>query len=189
MSKVFFIMVLFGACYAVISGTEGQTSSAVLLAGSEAVETVFSLLSSFMIFGGISRILELSGATSSVVSVMKKPLRLLFGKKVDSKALGAITMNLTANMLGMGNAATPMGLKAAKLLNPQRYEAAPAALCLLLVLNSSAIEFFPATVVALRYAANSTRATAIVLPTLAATTASSIVGILLCKLCERRKHS
>lgn len=188
MNIAFFVMILLGFAYALISGNTQVAASSAVAAGNEALETVFSLIGGFMFFGGVTRVLEVSGAAGTVVCWLRKPLKLLFGKNVSEEAMSAIAMNMSANMFGMGNAATPMGLKAARLLNPEQKAAAPAALCLLLVLNSSAIEFFPASVVALRCAAKSSDATVIVLPTLISTTVSCISGIFLCKLCERRNR-
>ena len=178
-------MVLFGFIYAAWNGNVQDAAQAALAAGDEAIETVLSLAGGFMFFGGITKVLELSGASIAVTNKLKRPLRFLFGKGVSDEALRAITINMTANMMGMGNAATPAGLNAARQLNPHKSDSAPAALCLLLVLNSTAIEFFPATVVALRYGAGSSSATAIVLPTLVSTAVSTLIGILLCKICER----
>lgn len=186
MNKSFFLMILLGFFYAAFTGRMEQAAQGAIAAGGEAVKTVFELCGAFMFFGGISGVLEKSGASRQAVRLLRKPLRRLFGKNVSEEALGAVTMNMAANMLGMGNAATPMGLKAAKLLNPDHKSRAPAALCLLLVLNSTAIELFPATVIAMRYAAGSQMATAVILPTFLSTAASCATGILLCKLCERR---
>lgn len=187
MNRAFFLMIFFGFVYAAISGNMELAAQGALNAGGEAIETVLELCGAFMFFGGIASVLEKTGATGSVVSLLKKPLGWLFGKGVSDEALSAVTMNLSANMLGMGNAATPMGLKAARLLNPEGEMRAPSALCLLLVLNATAIEIFPASVVALRYAAGSSMATAVVWPTFVSTGVSCLTGILLCRLCERRK--
>ncbi|MBR5231918.1 MAG: hypothetical protein IKW00_06695 [Clostridia bacterium] len=187
MNRAFFVMIFAGFTYAVINCNVAEAAESALAAGGEALETVLELCGAFMFFGGITQILERAGATGAAVGLLKKPLRKLFGSEISDEALGAVTMNLSANMFGMGNAATPMGLKASKLLNPDKRASAPAALCLLLVLNSTAIELFPATVVAMRYAAGSKKALAVVFPTLISTSVSCIVGIVLCKLCERRK--
>lgn len=187
MNKAFFLMIFLGFLYAALSGNLNAAAHGALAAGGEAIETVLELLSAFMFFGGITSILEKTGATGSIARLLKKPLGKLFGKGISDEALAAVTMNLSANMLGMGNAATPMGLKAAKLLNPHGKKKAPSALCLLLVLNSTAIEIFPASVIAMRYAAGSSMATAIIWPTFVSTSVSCLVGVLLCKLCERRK--
>lgn len=187
MNKAFFLMIFFGFVYSAISGTMENAAQGALNAGGEAIETVLELSGAFMFFGGVTNVLEKSGATGGVVRLLKKPLGYLFGKEISDDALAAVTMNLSANMLGMGNAATPMGLKAAKLLNPKGERRAPGALCLLLVLNSTAIEIFPASVIAMRYAAGSSMATAVVWPTFVSTCVSCITGVLLCKMCERRR--
>ncbi|MBQ1945610.1 MAG: hypothetical protein II343_01645 [Clostridia bacterium] len=188
MNKSFFVMVFLGFLYAVLTGRTQEAAQSVISAGGEALETVLGLCGAFMLFGGISRVIEKSGVSGKAVTILKRPLRKLFGNDVSDEALGAVTMNMTANLLGMGNAATPLGLQAAKLLNPKGENKAPKALCLLLVLNSTAIELFPATVIAMRYAAGSGMATAVVLPTFVSTTVSCFVGVLLCKLCERRSR-
>lgn len=187
MNKAFFLMIFFGFIYSAISGTMENAAQGALSAGGEAIETVLELSGAFMFFGGITSVLEKSGATAGVVKLLKKPLSRLFGKEISDEALAAVTMNLSANMLGMGNAATSMGLKAAKLLNPRKEHRAPSALCLLLVLNSTAIELFPASVVAMRYAAGSSMATAIVWPTFVSTAVSCLTGVILCRMCERRR--
>lgn len=187
MNKSFFVMIFLGFLHAALRGNLDEAAQGALSAGNEAIETVVGLCGAFMLFGGISSVLEKSGASGKLVTVLKRPLGKLFGKGISDEALGAATMNMAANMLGMGNAATPMGLKAAKLLNPERDSKAPAALCLLLVLNSTAIELFPATVIAMRYAAGSRMATAVILPTFVSTAVSCVVGVVLCKMCERRR--
>jgi len=180
-------MVLLGCLYALMTGRMDVVAQGAVNAGGEAIETVLEMSGAFMLFGGIAKVLEKTGATGAVVRILRWPLRKLFGRNVSEEALQAVTMNMTANMLGMGNAATPMGLKAARLLNPDRQSVAPSALCLLLVLNSTAIELFPATVIALRYAARSENAAAIVIPTFVSTTVSACIGVMLCKLMERRR--
>lgn len=185
MNKSFFAMIFLGFLYAAFTGRVETAAQGALTAGAQAIETVMELCGAFMLFGGVSSVLEKSGATMQAVKLLKSPLKRLFGKGVSEEAMGAVTMNMAANMLGMGNAATPMGLKAAKLLNPKGESRAPAALCLLLVLNSTAIELFPATVIAMRYAAGSQMAMAIVGPTIVSTTVSCAVGVILCKIFER----
>ncbi len=187
MNKTFFLMIFLGFVYSALSGTMENAAQGALSAGGEAVETAMELCGAFMFFGGISNVLDKSGATGGVVRLLRRPLGMLFGKGISDEALAAVTMNLSANMLGMGNAATPMGLKAAKLLNPKGDKRAPRALCLLLVLNSTAIEIFPASVIAMRYAAGSSMATAIIWPTFVSTCASCVTGVLLCRICERRR--
>ncbi len=187
MSAALLIMVMAGFVFSVTTGSVSETAQAAMQAGSDALSTVLALLGGFMFFSGLIRILEKAGIVRLLVRMLERPLRWLFGDAVSLEAMQAIAMNLSANMLGIGNAATPMGLKAARLLNAQGQEKANAALCLLLVINATSVQLFPASVVALRAAAGSVAPEAIVWPMLVSSTASTAVGITLCKLCERGK--
>ena len=96
-------------------------------------------------------------------------------------------MNLTANMLGLGNAATPLGLEAMRELeacSPIK-KSATNAMCMLLVINASSIQLVPTSLIALRQSAGSANPAEIVLPALLATTVSTAVGILAAKLMQR----
>ena len=119
---------------------------------------------------------------------MKRPLRWVFGSQAGEDALGATALNLSANMLGMGNAATPMGLRAARLLQPAGQIAASAPLCMLLVINATSVQLYPSSVIAMRYAAGSAAPETIVLPTLVASTSATAVGMAVCWLCERKRR-
>lgn len=97
-------------------------------------------------------------------------------------------MNLSANMLGLGNAATPMGVKAMGLLSLENgnLETASRAMCMFLVLNASSVQLFPGTVMTLRMVMGSSNPGAVILPTLIATAASAASGILCCLLLQGR---
>ena len=187
MSTVLFLMIACGGGYALLQGNAPEAVQAVLKAGEAALNTAGGLLSGFMLFGGVISILEKAGAIRLLVRLLHRPLRQLFGSDAGEEAMGAISLNLAANMLGLGNAATPMGMRAAKLLNAGECAVPSAALCMLLVINATSVQLAPTTVVAMRHAAGSVRPEAIVLPSLAASAASTAVGVLLCRLCERRK--
>ena len=186
-NAVLFFMILVAVGYAAAWGRLEAVSQAAMTAGGDAVKTAVSLLGGFLLFGGLMSILERAGAVRALVRALNRPLRRLFGKEVTEEALEAIALNLSANMLGLGNAATPMGLRAARLLNRMGSEIAPPALCLLLVINTTSVQIMPTTVIALRYAAGSARPEAVVLPGLAASAASTVVGILLSKALERKR--
>ena len=100
-------------------------------------------------------------------------------------ALEPVLLNLSANLLGMGNAATPMGIEAARRMGGSSGGASNA-LCLFLVINSSSVQLLPATVIALRAAEGSADPGCITLPALAATAISTAVGIAACKIAEAR---
>ena len=186
MSVALFLMIVGGVAYAACTGGLSAASNAVLTAGGEAADTVIGLLGGFLFFGGVIGILEKAGAVRALVRALRRPLTALFGKDVKTEALEAISLNLSANMLGLGNAATPMGMRAAALLTGQGETRPGAALCVLLVINATSVQLMPTGVIALRSAAGSARPDAIVLPGLLASAASTAAGILLCKLVEKR---
>ena len=103
--------------------------------------------------------------------------------EIPADALDYVTMNLAANMLGLGNAATPMGVEAARRMAAG--ERAGDALCFFLVLNASSVQLLPTTVIALRAAAGSQAPGQIALPALVSTLISTLAGALSCKLAER----
>ena len=101
------------------------------------------------------------------------------GIPVKSPAMGAMTMNIIANMLGLGNAATPLGINAMKELQRLNRDKTVAsdAMCMFLVINPSSVQLIPATVIALRSAAGSANPTEIIGTTLIATLCSAVTGI------------
>jgi len=105
----------------------------------------------------------------------------------DHPAMGAMVMNIASNMLGLGNAATPFGLKAMEelqTLNPEKEKVTPA-MTTFLVINTSAITLVPATVISIRVAMESTDVTSFVLPSIIAATCATIVGIIVVKIFYR----
>ncbi len=137
---------------------------------------------------GVMKIAERSGLTDKLARLLKPILRIIFkeaGK--DDKALGAIVMNLTANMFGLSNAATPFGIRAMEEMDRinGHKDVASNDMVLFLVLNAACIQFVPTTVVSIRAAFNSGNPGSIILPALCTTTFASILGIILCKFLQR----
>ena len=172
-----------GLLFGLVKG-QGDAALTVLLgAAREGVETAFSLAGSFALFCGMMGILRASGAADALARKAEKPLQRLLGRGANPEALSYVAMNLTCNLLGLGNAATPMGLEAARRLGGG--DRANNALCMFLVINASSVQLMPTTVIALRAAAGSADPGAVVLPTIIATGISTLVGILSCKGLEK----
>ena len=175
----------FSLLYALVSGQGGACVSAMLEGADSAVQSAFSMAGGFAFFCGLIRILEKAGAVRFLSRLLAPFLKRLLGPSLPDNALDYVTMNFTANMLGLGNAATPMGIEAAKRM--ANGAAASNALCLFLVINASSVQLLPSTVIALRAAAGSASPGAIALPSLWATSLSTLAGILSCKLLEGKK--
>lgn len=147
-------MVLFSIICAVCGGTMEATSAAVLAGGQKGVELGLKLLGMLCLWSGLMRVAERSGLTEKISRLLRPLLRLLFpGIEADSPAGKAISMNITANFMGLGNAATPLGLTAMKelqALNPLKKEASDAMINFV-VMNTAALNLVPTSVAMLRY--------------------------------------
>ena len=167
-----------------ISGSGEATVFSMLNAASEAVQTAIALTGAYAFFCGLLNIVRKAGVAEGLGKALFPALKRLFGDGLPADALEPVTMNLTANLLGLGNAATPYGIEAARRMAGN--SAVPSnALCLFLVINASSVQLLPTSVIALRAAAGSLRPAAIVWPTLAATGISTLAGIAACKLMEK----
>lgn len=169
--------------YGLFTGQGSRVFSAFLAGGGEAVTMGLSLMGTLGIFCGLMNIVSRAGGMDFLMRHMKRPLGYLLGD-VPKEALAPATVNLAANMLGLGNAATPAGIKAAGIL--ANGERAGAALSMFVVINTSSVQLIPSTVVALRAAHGAANPEAVILPGLFATALSTAVGIACCKWMEKR---
>jgi len=137
---------------------------------------------------GIMRIAEKSGLIQLIARGLRPVLRVLFPDvPADHPAMGAMVMNIASNMLGLGNSATPLGLRAMQhleRLNP-RPGTATNAMCTFLAINTSSVQLIPATAVGILAAAGSTNPTAIIGTAFVATSCAALVAIIVVKVLER----
>ena len=153
-----------------------------------AVEISIGLIGIMALWLGIMKIAEASGLIRIIARALKPiTVRLFPDVPADHPAIGSIVLNMAANMLGLGNAATPLGLKAMEELqelNPKK-DTATNAMVMFLAINTSSVQIIvPATVVALMGVA----ASQIFIPTILATLASTITAIIMVKLLEKMKR-
>lgn len=160
----------------------------LLHAANDAVTLGIGLIGVLALFLGLMKIVEASGLLNIFAKLLAPLLQRLFPEvPAQHPAMGAIVMNLSANMLGMGNAATPFGLKAMQELDKLNTNPGIAsnAMILFLALNTSCVTFLPAKVIALRTAAGSQDPASIIMTTLFATLCSTVVAIVVTKWLQR----
>lgn len=185
MNGLFCAMLLTGAAYAAVTGKLDAAQRALLSGGGEAVALLLELAGAYAFFGGMMGILRECGAADALARALKRPLSRLFRfTQGEETALSDISLNLSANMLGMGGAATPAGMAAMRKMarangNDGR---ASDAMILFLVINTSSVQMLPTTMIALRAQAGAARPTDIVLPVLAATAVSTVCGVAVCRM-------
>lgn len=161
------------------------TNDGILKYAKTAVELALGLIGIMALWLGIMKIAEQSGLVAKLASALTPVTSRLFPDvPADHPAMGAMIMNISANMLGLANAATPFGLKAMEELSKlnKKLGTATDAMCTFLVINTSSVQLIPATVIAIRAASGSANPTEILGPVIVATTVNTIVGVSVVKL-------
>lgn len=154
-----------------------------------AVELALGLVGIMAFWLGMMRVLEAGGCMNALARGLRPVMVRLFpGVPAEHPAMSAMILNIAANMLGLGNAATPFGLRAMEELNRlnTRPGTASNAMCLFLALNTSGVALLPLGVIGVRAAAGATDPAAILVPTLLATMVSTLVAVTACLLIARR---
>lgn len=177
----------------VVAGVNGKinTVTPTLFDSAEnAVAVAITLISIMTFWLGIMKIIEKSGLIEIIKSVLK-PLAFFLFPRIPRHhpAMNAILMNMSANLLGMGNAATPFGIKAMEemqKLNPVQEEATDE-MCTFLAINTSSLTVLPTTIIALRIATGSVNPTEIVITTIIATFFSTIAALTADRFLRKRR--
>lgn len=176
-------LMVTAAAAALIGGRTAQAGTALLESGQAALRLMLVLGGSMTLWGGLMEILHATGDLKRLSGWLRHLLRPLFPGVEAEDAWEAIGMNLAANMMGLGNAATPAGIRAAKLLTrPEQGESGVRALAMLLALNNSGLDWMPATVMTMRAASGAANPADVWLPTVIVSGVSTVVTIALMKL-------
>jgi spore maturation protein A len=161
------------------------TNDGIVESAKTAVTLSIGLIGIMSLWLGLMKIAEQAGLIAGLARFMRPVMTRLFPDVPgDHPAMGAMIMNISANMLGLANAATPLGLKAMEELNKlnKKLGTATDAMCTFLVINTSNVQLIPATVIALRASAGSTNPAEIIGASIVATTISTVVGVITVKV-------
>ncbi len=152
MSWIFCGMVLISILFSAITGRGAALAAAVPQGAQAGVTRAISIAGSLCLWAGVGRLMERIGATKVLAKLLRPFLHRLFpGTKKDPALAGYLSANICANILGLGNAATPMGIQAAKrMADPEKPGMATDEMCRLIVLNTASIQVIPSTVAAVR---------------------------------------
>lgn len=188
MNYIWVIMITFSVISSFFLGTSSELSSGIITSGSTAVNLCITLLGTFCLWNGLMNIAEKSGLTKTISKFMSPILcRLFKGMKKDDPALQPICLNITSNLLGLSNAATPIGIEAMKRLSEKNHDKTTPNnnMVLFVVMNSAALRFIPSTVAAIRAENGSKNPLEIVLPSIITSIIALTVGITMTKITER----
>ena len=191
-NKIWGFFIIVGTLFALCNGKIDVINEEILTSCKSALDLVIQLFPVIALWLGVMKIASSSGLLEKISYKISPVLRFIFPEiPKGHPALGYISSNIIANIFGLGNAATPFGLKAMESLqelNPKKEEASRSMITFL-VLNTSGLTLIPTTIISMRMLYKSVSPTEIIVPCILATTISTIVGLLLDRiLYYRSKH-
>ncbi len=188
-NKIWAFFIISGIIVCLFNGRLDIINEEILNCGNQSLDMILKIFPVIALWLGIMRIATESGLLSKLSNKLYPLLGYLFPEIPKShESLNFISSNIIANMFGLGNVATPFGLKAMKSLqklNPKK-EIATRSMITFLVINTSGVTIVPTTIISLRIAHKSISPTCIVLPCILATTLSTIAGIIIDRILARR---
>lgn len=188
MKWIFACMIAVSTLFGALNGRIGEVSNAAVQGCGDAVTLVLSLMGSMCLWSGVMRVADEAGLTQRVARLLSPITKRLFrGLAADSKAMKAISMNITANLLGLGNAATPLGLEAMRCLAEEENCRGTASnnMVTFVVLNTASIQLIPTTISVLRLNHGAANPMDILPAVLLSSATALVTALLLAKILER----
>ena len=188
MNYIFYFLIVFSLIFSIFTGKIQDVTNAVISGTELAVKVAFSLIGIMSFWLGIMRIVEKSGLLKIITKLIMPITRWLFNDvPKDNKAIGDITMSISANAIGLTNAATPIGLKAMKELQEINKDknSASDSMCMFLAMNTAGFQIIPVTVIAVLAGIGYKNPTDIIIPTLIVTSISLLSAIFAAKILQK----
>lgn len=179
-------MMSVSVLYALATGRQGEMLGAALSGTGEAISLTMRLGAGYLLFCGWVELLKAMRVPALLTKLLSPLLNRLMPACREKPVGEAVTLNLSLNLLGIGNAATPLGMEAVRLLDQRR---AYREIEMLLILNATSLQLLPTTVLTLRTAAGSVQPGAVILPGLLCSGLSTAVGVLAGLCCRRWRES
>lgn len=174
-----FGLILIISTVVLIFTTPDLVLSSMLSGGEKALSLTLKMVVIYAVWMGVFELMERSGIANKFAKLLRPLNRFLFGK-LPERANDFMSLNISANILGMSGATTPMGIKSIQEL--EKHPNTEYAITMFFVINATSVQIIPSSVLALRTSMGASTPADIILPTILATLLSSIVGILLVKI-------
>ncbi len=190
MNYIWVFMIIVSYIFSFFAGTTEAVTKSVFDGCSDAVTLVMSLLGMMCLWTGLLEIAERSGLVKKTQRLLSPIISRLF-PTIDKKSdvAGAISMSITANLLGLSNAATPLGLSVMEKLEKRNLikETASDEMCMFVVINTASVTLLPTTLLTLRTSFMSIAPFEVIVPIWIVSLVSLLSGIFCVKICQRRK--
>ena len=183
------VFIVISVIYALLCGNIEQLSNGIFDSAASAVELTLTFFGTICLWNGIMEIAKRAGLMEQLTKKLKPAISFLFPElNKESKAYEEISMNLIANLLGLGNAATPLGLKAMKSLQKENdnKDTLSNSMAMFIVLNTASLQLIPTNVIAIRSSLGSHAPSSIIVTVWIATVVAAIVGITATKILMKR---
>ena len=165
-----------------------KTINVLMNAGSDAVNLSIKLVGIYAVWLGFLGIVDKTGLSQKFANLLEPIIDFLFGKNLDKQTKSFLALNISTNIFGIGNASTPIGIKAMQGLDKiNNSEVASNAMIMLMVINATSLQILPTTIIGLRASHQSMNSGDIIIPSIIATTLTTLLGIMLVKLFSTTK--
>lgn len=179
------IFIIISFAFAIFSGNIDKLNESIFSSTSDAVNLCINLLGTICLWNGIMQIASKTSVLDKLTKLLRPLINFLFPEiKKEDQVHKEISMNMVANILGLGNAATPLGLKAMKSLQKdnKNKDTLTDSMAMFIVLNTASLQIIPTTVIAIRSSLGSDNPTRVVFPVWIATLCAAVAGITVTKL-------
>ena len=181
--------IIISVLYAFIGGNIEEVSNGIFESSSSAVELTITFFGTICLWNGIMEIAKRTSLMDKITKLLRPLIHFLFPElKNNKQANEEISMNMVANLLGLGNAATPLGLKAMQTMqkeNPKK-DTLTNSMAMFIIINTASIQIIPTTVIAIRSSLGSNNPTSIIIPVWIATICAAIAGIITAKILMKK---
>ncbi len=189
MNYIWGAMILVALIVSLFTGRIEETVAAATDGAKSAVESSIGLLGIMCLWTGLARIGEKAGVINVFGRFLRPFTKILFPKlKGDSPVVGSMVLNMMANLMGMGNAATPLGIKATKELQKLNgyKKSASNEMCMFIVINTASLQLIPTTLISMRQSYGAENPGEIIVPIWIVSIVALIVGVTVAKILEKR---
>ncbi len=179
------IFIIVSFAYAIFTGNVQNVNNSIFESTASSVSLSITLLGTICLWTGIMKIAQSTTFVSKLTKFLKPLINFLFPEmKNNEKAKEEISMNMIANILGLGNAATPLGLKAMKTMQKEnnKKDTVSNSMAMFIVINTASMQLIPTTVIAIRSSLGSSDPTKIIFPVWGATIVAAIAGVMATKI-------
>lgn len=179
------IFIIISYMYAIFSGNIEKINNSVFDSAKSAVELTITFFGTVCLWNGIMQIAKETTLMEKITKILQPIMKFLFPEiKKDSTANQEMSMNIVANILGLGNAATPLGLKAMKTLQKEnnKKDTLSDTMMMFIILNTASLQIIPTTVIAIRSSLGAKEPTEVIVPVWIATICAAIAGVIAAKI-------